>query len=66
MTDEIDVMRSVAKSKRYRAPVARPGELKAKWGTSEGLTAIQYAWGADGASKADARIPRANNGKTTC
>ena len=42
--------------RRFRAPTAAPGQLKAKWGTVEGLTDIQYCWGANGASKPDARI----------
>lgn len=44
--------------KRWRTPTAKPGELKAAYGRSEYDTSLdlQYAWGADGAGKADARV----------
>lgn len=44
--------------KRVYVPVAKPGQLIAKWGRpSHGeLPDLSYAWGASGAAKSDARI----------
>lgn len=42
--------------KRYRAPKAKPGELKAQWGKWPGdLPELCYVWGA-GISKRDANL----------
>lgn len=42
--------------KRYRAPTAKPGELKAAFGRVDGALDIGYAWGGAGAHSPDARI----------
>lgn len=46
------------KAKRYRSPIARPGELKAQFGRNpdDGTTDILYVWGGAGAARADARV----------
>ena len=41
--------------KRWRAPKAKPGELKAQWGKVEGDEDLAFAWG-DGVSRCDARL----------
>lgn len=44
-------------AKRYRVPVARPGELRAQFGKDPDLGLdILYVWGGSGASKPDARV----------
>lgn len=44
--------------KRYRSVKAKPGELKASFGKADrwDSPAIQYAWGGEGAAKADGRV----------
>lgn len=44
--------------RRYRTVKAKPGELKAGYGTDEPRNRpdVVYAWGGDGAAKADAYI----------
>lgn len=44
--------------KRYREPVAKPGELKAQFGKERFSDApdLLYAWGGSGASKSDSRV----------
>lgn len=45
-----------AHMKRYRAPKARPGQLKAQWGKMPHESPdLCYAWG-DGVSSADGRL----------
>lgn len=43
-------------SRRFREPVAKPGELIAAYGRVDGELQIGYAWGGAGASKPDSRI----------
>lgn len=44
--------------RRYREPVAKPGELKAQFGKERfsGAPDLLYAYGGYGAAKADARV----------
>lgn len=42
--------------KRYRAPKAKPGELKVAYGKSEGDLDLFYCHGGEGAGKPDARL----------
>lgn len=43
-------------SKRWRAPKAKPGELKIAYGKSEGDIDLFYCHGGEGASKRDSRM----------
>lgn len=49
---------SEAKLKRWRTPVAKPGQLIARYGREEGWNkpSLVYAWGAAGASKRDSIV----------
>jgi hypothetical protein len=42
--------------KRWRAPKAKPGELKAQWGKVEGEVDLCFAWGGAGATKSDSAL----------
>lgn len=45
-------------TKRYRAPKAKPGQLKTQWGKIEHSNPdLCYAWG-DGCARADGRLMR--------
>lgn len=41
--------------KRWRAPKAKPGQLKAQWGKVDGMDDLCYAHG-DGVPRVDARL----------
>jgi len=43
-------------SKRWRAPKAKPGELKIAYGKSEGDLDLFYCFGGEGAVKGDTRL----------
>lgn len=43
-------------AKRWRAPKAKPGELKIAYGKSEGELDLFYCHGGDGARRCDARL----------
>lgn len=43
-------------TKRYRRRTAKPGQLIAYYGKIDGSEDICYAWGGDGASKADSHL----------
>lgn len=42
--------------KRYRAPVAKPGQLLVKYGQEHGDQDLYFCHGGDGASKRDANL----------
>lgn len=42
--------------KRFRAPVPKPGELKASYGRVDGMEAVFYTSGGGGVTMADSRV----------
>ena len=49
-------MDAPVKKKRWRGVNVKPGQLRAAYGRCDGDLDLVYAWGGEGAQKADSRI----------